>query len=290
MRTDNTYIDWDEVCFIDSETRSLPGQKRPAWENVTTTSTRRYAKGAYPIVITWAHGLEGPVQRWATKDISRPPTIEELPEELRRWAGYFAAHNSGFDRAILDGYFEAGVEGWLDMMAQCAASGLPFGLDMAAKACGHEGKISSGKNLIRMFCTPDGETPESKPAQWQEFLEYADMDVEAMQHVAASTLPLPRWQWEEFWASERINDRGLPMDPDVLRGGSTLATAYDEQTAERIKDITDGEMYSVRQYVKQRDWVFERVRGLPMVMEHMVKAHRADRGARDRGQRAGPHG
>lgn len=274
LKNNTAYIDWEDVCFIDCETRSLPNQPDPAWESVTTTSTRRYAAGSYPILITWAFGLEGEVFRWETSDITRPPTSDELPEDLRRWAGFFAAFNSGFDRAILDRYFGAGVNGWLDMMAQGAASGLPFGLDRAAKACGHDGKVASGKKLIHLFCTPGGALPQDKPDEWDEFCEYADVDVIAMQHMAASTLPLPLWQWEEFWASERINDRGLPMDSLMLRGASQVAKDYIDKTNERVHEITDGVMFSVRQYDKQRAWVWDRVCGLPIASKPMIKAHR----------------
>lgn len=274
MTLDTGYIDWDDVCFIDCETRSFPEQDNEAWESVTTTSTRRYARGAYPILITWGFGLDGPVHRWETKDITRPPWFDELPDKLLEWDGYFAAFNSGFDRAILDFWLDAGVEGWLDMMVQAAASGLPAGLDRAAKACGHDGKIAAGKKLIRMFCVPDGDTPETKPEEWAEFCEYADVDVTSMQHLAASTLPLPVWQWEEFWASELINDRGVPMDVDMLRGGAELADAYEQQTEQRVRELTDGQMFSIRQYDKQRAWVWERVKGLPIAANPMIKAHR----------------
>jgi len=276
MKNSTGYIDWADVCFIDSETRSRPGQRNAAWENVTTTSTRRYADGAYPIIITWAVGLEGEVHRWETPDITRPPTRDELPEELRQWAGFFAAFNSGFDRAILDPYFGAGVDHWLDMMAQGAASGLPFGLDKAAKACGHDGKMAAGKRLIQLFCSSDGALPEERPEEWAEFCEYADVDVIAMQHMAASTLPLPIWQWEEFWASERINDRGLPMDKLMLDGAAKVAEAYTSKTNERVHEITDGAMFSVRQYDKQRAWVWDRVGGLPLAAKPMIKAHRVN--------------
>lgn len=274
MKQDTAFIDWDDVCFIDCETRAKRKLQIPEWGDVTQTSTRRYADSSYPIIITYAYGLEGPVQRWVTEDITRPPRRDELPDDLLDWDGYFAAHNSAFDRAQLDKYLKAGVNWWLDMMFQGAASALPGKLDLAAKAAGHKGKLDMGKALIKKFCPADGDLPEDYPDDWAQFVTYADQDVEAMQHVAASTFPVPMWQWEEFWASERINDIGLPMDRYMLTGGAAIATAYEEQTGERVAEITGGELYSVRQYVKQREWVWERIRGNPFVAEHMVIAER----------------
>lgn len=264
-------IPWDDICFIDCETRStLPAPDG----DVTKTSTRRYAAQAYPIIITWAFGLDGDVKRWVWTDLLRRPAPTDLPTELREWSGYFAAWNSGFDRAVLDRYLDAGVAGWLDMMAHAAYNNLPLGLDRAAKACGYEGKIASGKTLIRLFCPYDGADPATMPEAWAQFCEYADVDVSQMQAVAGATFPVPYAIWREFWASERINDRGLPVDTTMARGGARIAEAYAAQTNERVEEITDGAIRTVRQYDAQRAWVWERVRDNPLVAQHMVEAHR----------------
>jgi len=267
-------IDWDDVCFIDCETRSMGDPEAPD-ASVMTTSTLRYAANSYPIVITWAFGLTGEVHRWATNDIHKPPMRDELPQELLEWGGYFAAWHAAFDREELDATLDAGgIKAWLDMMVQASYNNMPLGLDRAAKASGHKGKVASGKRLIKMFCVPDGDTPESHPEDWAEFLHYADEDIVQMQAFAAATLPVPFRMWQEYWVSEKINRRGLPIDLDMARGGAVLAAAYAEQTNARVNEITDGDLYSVRQYDAQRAWVWERVRGNPFLSEHMVVAHR----------------
>lgn len=266
-------IPWEDVCFIDCETRSRVTEN-PAHGDITQTSTRVYADNAWPIVITWAYGTEGKVKRWEAVDVTRPPTREELPAELFEWDGYFAAWNSAFDRAILDRSFGAGIKAWLDMMAHAAYNNLPLNLDGAAKAVGAGGKVQTGKSLIKKFCSPDGMLPQDDPTAWARFLHYADVDIEQMQEVAMSSLPVPFAIWQELWASERINDRGLPIDIDMARGGAALAAEYGEQTNKRVEEYTDGALYSVRQYVKQREWVWDKVKGNPFVAEHMIKAQR----------------
>lgn len=268
-------LPWDDICFIDCETRSSADQDDAEIAgDVTNTSTSRYAENAWPIIITWGYGLEGDVFRWENPDITRPPTLDELPQELLEWDGYFAAWNSGFDRKILDRWLKAGVEGWLDMMAHAAYNNLPLSLDRAAKACGLEGKVSAGKALIKKFCSHDGALPEEEPEKWEQFLHYADVDVEQMQAVAAATFPVPFSIWQEFWVSETINDRGLPIDRTMAEGGARLAEQYAEYLGDRVKEISGGEMYSIKQYDKQRDWIWQRVRGSRMVAQHMIKAHR----------------
>ena len=266
-------IPWSDVCFIDCETRSRETEN-PAHSDVTQTSTRVYAANAWPIVITWAFDTTGKVKRWENPDVTKPPTTDMLPPELLEWDGYFAAWNSAFDRAILDQHIDAGIDGWLDMMAHAAYNNLPLNLDGAAKAVGAGGKVQAGKSLIKKFCSPNGALPQDEPEAWDRFLNYADVDVEQMQEVAMSSLPVPFAVWEELWASEAINDRGLPIDVAMARGGAALAAEYGEQTNERVSEYTDGELYSVRQYVKQREWVWDKVKGNPFVAEHMIKAQR----------------
>jgi hypothetical protein len=268
-------IPWSDICFIDCETRStMPGDTPDT--NVMNTSTRRYAAQAFPIIITWAYDLDGPVKRWEWTRFDQPPTREDLPEELLMWAetGYFAAWHAAFDRAVLDRYFNAGVDAWLDMMVQASFNNIPLGLDRAAKSCGYEGKLGMGKALIRLFCPVDGATPDEEPEKWAQFCEYADIDVSQMQLVAAATFAVPFAIWREYWTSERINDRGLPVDLDMARGGAAVAAAYAEQTNDRVREITDGALYSVRQYDAQRAWVWERVRNNPLIAQHMIIAQR----------------
>ena len=268
------YIDWDDVMFVDCETRSPPGLEEPRWADVTQTSTARYAATAWPIIITWAVGLTGEVKRWESKDITKPPKRSDLPAELLSWEAYFAAWNSAFDRLILDRFFDAGVDGWIDMMAQAAYNNMPMSLDRAAKACGYDGKVAGGKKLIRMFCVPDGATPISEPENWRDFCTYADVDVLQMQAFASSTMPVPFSIWEEFWASEKVNDRGIPVDLAMAAGGAALAETLKEQTGERLAIITEGVVTSVHQYARQREWVWPRLQSLPAVSSIMVDAHR----------------
>lgn len=277
MRHDLTdYIPWDDVIFIDCETRSAPDQDNPLWEDVTKTSTARYADNAWPIIITWAHGLEGEVKRWESKDITKPTERDDLPAELHAWDGYWAAWNSGFDRKILDPYLHGGILAWLDMMAHAAYNNMPLGLDRAAKTCGQGGKIASGKTLIKMFCSPYGDTPETQPEKWKEFCEYADVDVIEMQRVAQATMPVPVTLWREFWVSEAINDRGIPFDRPMAEGGAKIAEAYAEQVGERMDQITDGYITSARQYIRQRQWVWDRVKHIPTARAIMVEAERVN--------------
>jgi DNA polymerase len=268
-------IPYDDICFIDSETRTILGSD-PIKGDITETSVRVYAEHAYPIIVTYAFGLTGPVKRWVTPDIHDPMAfLRTCPPELRAWKGYFAAWNSAFDRHLLGAELDAmDIDAWLDMMAQAAYNNMPLGLDRAAKSTGYEGKQTNGKKLIDLFCRPDGATPQSRPVEWEQFCSYADIDVEQMQLFCQSSVPVPFSIWEEFWVSEAVNDRGLPFDRKMAEGGAALAEVLKERTNEDVKRITKGAMHSVRQYAVAPQWCFDRLDELPSVQALPVAAER----------------
>ena len=96
----------------------------------------------------------------------------------------------------------------IDAMIQAGVSNLPTDLEGASRALGGEGKQKDGKKLIKLFCV-EGADPREHPEEWQLFLTYARQDVEAMRDVYRRTRPLPLEEWEQYWAFEHINRRGV---------------------------------------------------------------------------------
>jgi DNA polymerase bacteriophage-type len=260
-----------DICFIDDETRSLL--------DVTQVSTGRYARSCDVIIVTYAIN-DGPVQTWTVERFGERLDWHQRPADLRAFEGKFVAFNSAFDRQTMHHGIDncdLVVEDFLDAAVQAAAANLPRNLDAAAKAVGHDGKQEDGKALIRMFCDASRtETPQSNPEEWARMLSYAATDIDALRAVWTATLPLPQWQWQEFWAAERVNDRGLPIDMAFAEGARRVAAAYAERTNDRVKEITEGELYSVKQYTAQPLWCWDKLRFLPSVREIMVKRHDED--------------
>ncbi len=259
------------LCFIDTETRS------PL--SVTDVGAGRYSRFCDVIVVTYALD-DGPVKVWAVEDFNTRLSWHSAPAELRKHKGKFVAFNSAFDRQVINrGISDVQflVERFYDAAVQGAAANLPRTLDNAAKACGHVGKNEDGKALIKMFCdTARAETPQSHPVEWAAFLDYAKVDIDALRAVWNGTLPLPEWQWEEFWAAEKINDRGLPIDRVFAEQAARVAELYAERTNERVSEITGGELYSVKQYQAQPIWCWDKLRHLPSVRDIMVKRYDED--------------
>ena len=106
-----------------------------------------------------------------------------------------AAHNAAFERVCFTMWFRQHSHNWagswLDpaqwhcTMVQCSRCGLPLSLAQAGAALGlAEQKMTEGKTLIKLFCTPrekktgifgedDGRNhPEDFPYEWEIFKDY----------------------------------------------------------------------------------------------------------------------
>ena len=76
----------------------------------------------------------------------------------------------------------------------------------AARASRRTARSSSGCSASR------ARRPRAHPAEWQQFLAYARQDVEAMRDVYRRTRPLPHEEWQQYWAFEHVNRRGVAID------------------------------------------------------------------------------
>jgi len=275
----------NDYCFFDFETRLLPGISG----DVTTLGTYKYARLARPIILTYAIG-DGPVQcidiGWAAGK-----TEEEMDAIMERWLmepgeqrframvpdeldkmlcralrgeAWFCAWNCAFDRTVWNNSFyyswldRLTPEMTLDAMAQAAASNLPSSLQAASRALGGSGKQHDGKDLIRLFSPHDGATPDSHPAEWERFKSYAAKDVEVLREVFFQTRALPRQEWEDYWVSERINERGVAVDVPFCRAAYRVARANTEYANQQLAELT-GRPMRVTTVQQIADWVYDRL-------------------------------
>lgn len=240
-----------DFCFFDTETRSLEDLSDPRWGDITKTSALRYAKSSKVIMFQYAIGNAEPAA-WCLDDFSKALRWADAPRELLefmaralRGEAWFVAWNSAFDRHVCNhGMIRPAkrlilpVRVVLDAMAQGAAANLPGKLDLAHKAVGGVGKLPDGKHLIDIFCVAGGGTPQSHPAEWETFIDYGLQDIEALRDVFLRTRPLWTWEWEQFWTSEVINDRGLPIDRHYVERAAVLASEYVASVDERVQLYT----------------------------------------------------
>ena len=226
----------DELVLLDFETLG----REP---DLKAVGTYAYAATANAIVCAFAVG-GAPAQSWHADGAILD--WDHAPPDLR--AAYdrgatFAAWNAGFDAAVWNystlGFPFLPPERVIDPMVQAGVSNLPTDLESASRALGGAGKQKDGKKLIKLFCV-EGAAPGEHPEEWQRFLSYARQDVEAMREVYRRTRPLPRAEWEQYWAFEHINRRGVAVDlPFVLRAAA-LAAEDAVASGRRLAELTDG--------------------------------------------------
>ena len=272
----------DDYCFFDVETRSP--------EDVTLVGAYRHNTAGLVVIFTYAIGETGEIKDWVVPDFETRLNWHDMPQDLhdfwhraRRGEAWFVAWNAAFDRLAanrgMDAYGNTGVrevltvEMTIDAMAQAVRSHLPPDLLGAGASIGaHVQKDKDGKRLIKLFSDPEGGgTPQSHPEDWEKFRQYARDDVGTMREIFFGTLPLSRAEWEEYWASERINDRGLPIDTDFVRAASDLAEYNAQRVNADVTRISDNELYSVNQHVKMTQWVMDRLGHLSRVKKILTK-------------------
>ena len=279
--------DWNDYCFIDTETRARPGTSDHDGD-VTECGAYRYMQTAAPIMVQYAIG-DGPVRVVAKDDWGGDPmngylTAADLPDDLRAFQSralqggkWFVAHNAAFDRVAMNALHEGcmPIDIMIDNMVQCAVANLPLGLEGASRAIGRGGKVQSGKHLINVFCRADGSLPEDRPEDWQDFRGYGAADIEELRAVFQGTNQLSRMEWEEYWASEEINDRGVPIDLPFVRNAARLAEVSRIHINQQIAALTGGGVDKVTQIARIVRYVAEHCT-LPLVTEYMTKTFDED--------------
>lgn len=176
---------------------------------------------------------------------------EKLPNEIlealaddsvEKWS-----FNASFERICLSKYLglpsgkylEPGS--WYCTMVWSAYLGLPFSLEKVGMVLGLEKqKLGEGKNLIRYFSMPCKQTkanggrsrnlPMHDPAKWSEFINYnkQDVEVEIAIKERLSHFPLPANEWANYHLDQKINDRGVRIDTNLVN----KAILFDEKLRE----------------------------------------------------------
>ena len=216
--------------------------------------------------------------------------------------GYAVAHNAGFDRAVWQqiatpdyGFPELPLERVLDSQAQAQASNLPGSLDFAGRALGLGTKTIGGKAIMKRFADAAQPLPGA-PADiaalmakgltreravqtaidaWALYLDYSVQDTELMRDVWKCTRSLDAQEWQEYWVSERINDRGMLADLDVCRGAASYHIEEAEHVVEQVKQITGGAIAGPSFTAQINQWVYDR---LPDDLAELMVKKRDDEG------------
>ena len=282
----NPLADINNICFFDTETRTERHATGPEG-NLKQAGTYRYAENAFVIVSSWAIGDEPVWEKSLDEGFDgdflcfddMPYKLKEFYKKAEQREAWFAAFNAGFDKAVM----LSGVHGFppiehdmvIDVMAQAVASNLPPNLEGASRAITGRGKQDDGKYLISIFCGPNGFQPHEQWEKWLRFKSYAIRDTAEMRDVWKATRPLPFEEWEEYWVSEAINERGMAVDVEFCKRAAKLADAEAVRLAEDLKRWTNGQITAVTQTARIADWLYDQI-PYAEAREQLVKEWKED--------------
>lgn len=164
-----------------------------------------------------------------------------------------AAWNAQFERTCLSKYFNTRLspDSWQCSMVWAASLSLPLKLKTAAEVLKTgEQKDDAGERLIKYFSVPckptkanGGRTrnlPEHAPEDWARFKEYCCQDVRTERAIRKrlEQFPLPDSEWEHYHMDQRINDRGVMIDRDLVTQAITCDLMMSEEMTKKAYELT----------------------------------------------------
>ena len=158
---------------------------------------------------------------------------------------------------------------WRCSMIWSAYMGLPLSLEGVGAVLGLEDqKLKEGKDLIRYFCVPckptkvnGGRTrnmPSDAPDKWELFKKYNKRDVEVEMSIQQklSRFPVPDSVWDEYHIDQKINDRGILLDMDVVTNAIKFDTFSKARLMGTLKDKT--ELENPNSVTQMKDWLISK--------------------------------
>ena len=197
--------------------------------SLPSTGVYRYAADPSFTILLFAYSVDaGPVQIVdLAQGESLPAEVEAALSDpsVQKWA-----FNAQFERVCLSAYLGEKLDprGWYCSMVWSTYAGIPLNLAGVAQALHLETeKMTEGKDLIRKFSQPckatktnGGRTrnlPGHAMEDWETFKAYCVRDVEVERAIASrlAPLPMPAFEWENYWRDQRFNDLGVGIDVEL---------------------------------------------------------------------------
>ena len=233
------------IVSIDFETRSKV--------DITSYGLDKYARDPSTEVLCMAYSIDGGPVELYTPD-------QTIPQFMYQNDVTFYAWNAAFEFNIMKHVLQLPVkwEQFVDSMAIAAANNLPQGLEDCAIALDSEYKKDpKGKRLLQKLSKPkkDG-TWNEDPELLDELYEYCKQDVRTEMGITRQLRALSSNEQKVWVLTQKINDRGVPVDPQELKN-AVFACENNKATINReITELTGG--YTANQPAKLIEWLGER--------------------------------
>ena len=246
------------IVSIDFETRSAVDLRK--------TGVYKYASD--PSTDIWCMAYKAPwsddVQVWLPGD--------ELDAHLEDWiiaGGLLSAWNANFERTIWNeimvGRYQwprTSIKQWRCTMAQASAMGLPRALGQAASVLGvEEQKDKAGAALMLRMARPRKVNADGSYTWWNTkdkldtLVAYCIQDVKTELSVAETLNEMPDSERRLYQLDQRINDRGVKVDLDLIERVSKLANSASENIDAEIKRLTNGQVKAATNAMDLTAWL-----------------------------------
>lgn len=164
------------------------------------------------------------------------------------------AFNANFERTCISKHLGINLkpEAWRCTAVQAAILALPLSLEGVGVVLGlDKQKMSEGKDLIRYFCSPckptksnGGRTrnlPEDAPEKWELFKTYCirDVDVEKQIRKKLWKYPIPNREQQLYCLDQRINDRGIMVDRNLVNHAIACDLLYKDTATKRAYELSE---------------------------------------------------
>ena len=200
---------------------------------------------------------------------------EKIPDEIMEYltddSVIKTAYNAAFERNCINRFFGLSLkpEGWRCTLVQASMLSLPLSLEGVGEALNlDKKKMSEGKDLIRYFCMPckptkanGGRTrnlPSDAPEKWELFKTYCirDVDVEKQIRNKLAKFPIPDREQKLYCMDQRINDRGIMVDQELIGHAVACDLLYKETVTNKAYEISGLE--NPNSVSQLKDWLNEK--------------------------------
>lgn len=216
------------------------------------------------ICLSWAIDNDRPQVWWPHKG---PP-----PDRLK-WAKdncIVHAHNAAYEH---DATNVLGAKHGLPPLkhgrmrcsaARSAHAGLPRKLSMVCKQFGGEQKDMDGHKAMLRACKPNSKGERVWDPELLMYVgAYCAQDLRAERGLEDHLPPLPDAEQELWELDRRINERGVPVDPDFCRGANLILDAAYDRVQDKIAKATGGEITTGNQLIRMKKFCHERGFNIP---------------------------
>lgn len=217
---------------------------------------------------------------------SGEPLPEELLEDFQSGNVRLIAHNASFERVCFSVHLQRHLPGqylkpgeflspdsWICTMVMAASLTLPMALkDVGAVLKTSQQKDKEGERLIKLFSMPCKPTksngmrtrnlPEHYPADWEKFKYYCiqDVNTEVDIYKRLKKFPMPEQEWKHYRVNERINDRGVKIDTELVQQAIACDLMLSDAMTKKAYELTGLE--NPNSVSQLKSWLDER--GIPM--------------------------